>query len=150
MSGNNSRPSSKDGPKKNIWSSMLDSVANGKRLPEKNLLILGGTPESQREFIETLSVDTSDPTLISEKRRGRSPPVANQFALGYTYHDVLDADQEGNSAFLKSLTHTATTDRAFVMMMANQSFPPQIPWLGSLHTYFPNRPYPLHRSSSHS
>lgn len=39
--GNNSRPSSKDGPKKNIWSSMLDSVANGKRLPEKNLLILG-------------------------------------------------------------------------------------------------------------
>jgi hypothetical protein len=41
MSGNNSRPSSKDGPKKNIWSSMLDSVANGKRLPEKNLLVLG-------------------------------------------------------------------------------------------------------------
>ena len=42
-SGNNSRPSSKDGPKKNIWSSMLDSVANGKRLPEKNLLILGSS-----------------------------------------------------------------------------------------------------------
>lgn len=39
--GNNSRPSSKDGPKKNIWSSLLDNVANGKRLPEKNLLILG-------------------------------------------------------------------------------------------------------------
>lgn len=39
--GNNSRPSSKDGPKKNLWSSMLDNVANGKRLPEKNLLILG-------------------------------------------------------------------------------------------------------------
>lgn len=36
-----SRPSSKDGAKKNIWSSMLDSVASGKRLPEKNLLILG-------------------------------------------------------------------------------------------------------------
>lgn len=42
-SGNNSRPSSKDGPKKNIWSSMLDSVANGKRLPEKNLLVLGSS-----------------------------------------------------------------------------------------------------------
>lgn len=42
-SGNNSRPSSKDGPKKNIWSSMLDGVANGKRLPEKNLLILGAS-----------------------------------------------------------------------------------------------------------
>lgn len=39
--GMNSRPTSKDGSKKNIWSSLLDGVANGKRLPEKNLLILG-------------------------------------------------------------------------------------------------------------
>lgn len=39
--GANSRPSSKDGSKKNIWSSLLDTVANGKRLPEKNLLVLG-------------------------------------------------------------------------------------------------------------
>ncbi|KAK1147309.1 hypothetical protein N8T08_001386 [Aspergillus melleus] len=96
--GNNSRPSSKDGPKKNIWSSMLDSVANGKRLPEKNLLILGGTPESQREFLETFAADTSDPNLTNEKRKGRVPPVANQFALGYTYLDVLDADQEDTLA----------------------------------------------------
>lgn len=43
--GANSRPSSKDG-KKNIWSSLLDGVANGKRLPEKNLLILGMQPVS--------------------------------------------------------------------------------------------------------
>ncbi|EAW12774.1 dynein family protein [Aspergillus clavatus NRRL 1] len=98
MSGNNSRPSSKDGPKKNIWSSMLDSVANGKRLPEKNLLILGGTQDTQREFLETLSADTSDSTLIGEKRKGRVPPIANQFALGYTYQDVLDADQEDTLA----------------------------------------------------
>ncbi|RAH84837.1 hypothetical protein BO86DRAFT_231820 [Aspergillus japonicus CBS 114.51] len=93
---NNSRPSSKDGTKKNIWSSMLDSVANGKRLPEKNLLILGGTPETQREFLDTLSADASDPSLSSsnDRRKGRVPPVANQFALGYTYQDVLDADHE--------------------------------------------------------
>lgn len=39
--GANSRPTSKDGSKKNIWSSLLDGVANGKRLPEKNLLVLG-------------------------------------------------------------------------------------------------------------
>ncbi|KKK23450.1 dynein light intermediate chain [Aspergillus rambellii] len=96
--GNNSRPSSKDGPKKNIWSSMLDSVANGKRLPEKNLLILGGTPESQREFLEAFSADTSDPSLSNEKRKGKLPPIANQFALGYTYQDVLDADQEDTLA----------------------------------------------------
>jgi dynein light intermediate chain 1 len=38
--GGGSRPSSKDG-KKNIWSSMLDSVASGKRLPEKNMIVLG-------------------------------------------------------------------------------------------------------------
>ncbi|KAH1616033.1 hypothetical protein KXX31_002105 [Aspergillus fumigatus] len=119
MSGNNSRPSSKDGPKKNIWSSMLDSVANGKRLPEKNLLILGGTPESQREFIETLSVDTSDPTLISEKRRGRSPPVANQFALGYTYHDVLDADQE-----VVSTSDTLARVSAYLLSEPSLSFAP--------------------------
>lgn len=28
-------------PKKDLWSSMLDSVASGKRLPEKNILVLG-------------------------------------------------------------------------------------------------------------
>ncbi|KAL2369804.1 hypothetical protein RJ035_005453 [Blastomyces gilchristii] len=72
-----SRPSSKDGAKKNIW---LDA--------------LGGTPDSQREFLETLSSDESDPRMHSERRNGRAPPIANQFALGYTYQDVLDADQE--------------------------------------------------------
>ncbi|PGH05949.1 hypothetical protein AJ80_08261 [Polytolypa hystricis UAMH7299] len=91
---NSSRPTSKDGAKKNLWSSMLDGVASGKRLPEKNLLILGGTPDSQREFLDTLSLDSSDPRMPSERRKGRAPPIANQFALGYTYQDVLDADQE--------------------------------------------------------
>ena len=27
--------------KKDMWSSMLDSVASGKKLPEKNMLVLG-------------------------------------------------------------------------------------------------------------
>jgi len=43
----NSQPKSKDGAKKNIWSSMLDGVASGKRLPEKNMVVLG---EQQRPF----------------------------------------------------------------------------------------------------
>lgn len=30
-------------PKKDMWSSMLDNVASGKRLPEKNMLVLGTT-----------------------------------------------------------------------------------------------------------
>ncbi|KKA21782.1 Dynein family protein [Rasamsonia emersonii CBS 393.64] len=76
--GAGSRPSSKDGNKKNIWSSMLDSVASGKRLPEKNMIVL----------------DPSDPRLPTEKKKGRVAPIANEFALGYTYQDVLDADQE--------------------------------------------------------
>lgn len=41
--GSSSRPTSKDGAKKNIWSSMLDEVASGKRLPEKNILVLGAS-----------------------------------------------------------------------------------------------------------
>jgi len=28
-------------PKRNLWTSMLESVASGKKLPEKNLLVLG-------------------------------------------------------------------------------------------------------------
>lgn len=28
-------------PKRNLWTSMLESVASGKRLPEKNLLVMG-------------------------------------------------------------------------------------------------------------
>lgn len=56
---------------------------------------IGGTPDSQREFLETLSSDPSTDSLPSERRKGNVPPITNQFALGYTYQDVLDADQEG-------------------------------------------------------
>lgn len=34
----------RNGEKKDLWSSMLESVASGKRLPEKNLLVLGEAP----------------------------------------------------------------------------------------------------------
>jgi dynein light intermediate chain 1 len=34
------RPKSSDA-KKDMWSSMLDGVASGKKLPEKNILVLG-------------------------------------------------------------------------------------------------------------
>lgn len=32
------------GEQKNLWTSMLGSVASGKRLPEKNVLVLGASP----------------------------------------------------------------------------------------------------------
>ncbi|KAH8170148.1 dynein light intermediate chain (DLIC) domain-containing protein [Sarocladium implicatum] len=80
--------------KKNIWTSMLESVASGKRLPEKNLLVLGGTPETQRDFLESLSSAESK----RNPERQKMPPIANNFALGYTYYDVLDADQDDTIA----------------------------------------------------
>jgi dynein light intermediate chain 1 len=72
----------------------LDNVANSS---------IGGTPDSQREFLDTFSADTSaDPSLANDKRKGKgkTPPIANQFALGYTYRDVLDADKEGRREML--------------------------------------------------
>lgn len=47
--GPTSRPQSKGEPEKNLWSSLLDSVARGKKLPEKNLLVLG---QSRKGFYE--------------------------------------------------------------------------------------------------
>ncbi|KAJ9657389.1 hypothetical protein H2201_008183 [Coniosporium apollinis] len=96
--GNDDRPKSSDAPKKELWSSMLDGVSSGKRLPEKSVLVLGGTPETQKDFLDSIRTDP-------EKRRrppdrGRKPPIANQFALGYTYQDVLDTDQEDTLARL--------------------------------------------------
>ncbi|RDW66896.1 hypothetical protein BP5796_09645 [Coleophoma crateriformis] len=78
--------------KKDMWSSMLDSVASGKRLPEKNILVLGGTSDSQKEFLESLTVE--DGKRPQDRQSAKQPPIANDFALGYTYQDVLDADHE--------------------------------------------------------
>jgi dynein light intermediate chain 1, cytosolic len=80
-------------PKKEIWSTLLQSVGNGKRLAEKQLLVLGGTPETQRDFIASIDTDSSKST--SRAQSSSKPPIANEFALGYTYQDVLDTDHEG-------------------------------------------------------
>lgn len=57
------------------------------------MINLGGTAESQKEFLEALS--TEDSRRSGERHASKLPPIANSFALGYTYHDVLDADHEG-------------------------------------------------------
>lgn len=54
---------------------------------------IGGTTESQREFLDALS--TEDTRRNQDRQSSKQPPIANNFALGYTYHDVLDADHEG-------------------------------------------------------
>ncbi|EAT89750.2 hypothetical protein SNOG_03019 [Parastagonospora nodorum SN15] len=97
------RPNSRDTEKEEIWKPMLDNISSGKRLPEKSLLVLGeageganegpgGTPETQREFLESVSTEGANSRRPPD--RGRKPPIANQFALGYTYQDVLDTDHE--------------------------------------------------------
>jgi len=48
-SSDHDRPKSADA-KKDLWSSMLDSVASGKRLPEKNILVLGPSVCSKVEL----------------------------------------------------------------------------------------------------
>lgn len=111
QSTDDDRGKGQDVSKKEMWSSMLDGVASGKRLPERNIFVLGkrntqvlmqerangdtgGSSDSQKEFLEALSSESS--TKRSQGRHGgRKPPIANDFALGYTYHDVLDADHEG-------------------------------------------------------
>lgn len=85
------RRKAREPAKKEIWSTLLKSVSTGKRLAEKQLIVLGGSPDSQREFLESISTES---TSSRRDRQARKPPIANQFALGYTYQDVLDADHE--------------------------------------------------------
>ncbi|KAL9128449.1 MAG: hypothetical protein Q9217_002882 [Psora testacea] len=104
------QPRSKD---KSMWSSMLDSVSRGKKLPEKNVIVLGGTPETQKEFLETLSTDEF---RRPQDRRKKKSVVANEFALGYTYQDVLDADHEDLLARL-SIYLLTEPDPAFAPLL---------------------------------
>lgn len=73
---------------------MLNSASKGKDLAHKQLLLLGSTPNKQREFLEQLNPETSQSRYRNERRKTKTAPVSNRYALGYTYHDVLDADQE--------------------------------------------------------
>jgi dynein light intermediate chain 1, cytosolic len=90
------RPGSKDSDKQAIWVPMLNAAHKGKDLQEKQLIVLGGTPDQQREFLEQLNPPNLRPRYANNDRRRqpRTAPVSNRYALGYTYHDVLDADQE--------------------------------------------------------
>ena len=76
---------------------MLNSASKGKDLSEKQLILLGGTPDQQREFLDQLNPPNLRPRYANNDRRRqpRTAPVSNRYALGYTYHDVLDADHEG-------------------------------------------------------
>ncbi|KAJ4374828.1 hypothetical protein N0V83_001906 [Neocucurbitaria cava] len=122
--GSHDRPGSRDTDKEEIWKPMLDSISSGKRLPEKSLLVLGGTPETQREFLESVSTDAASNRRPPD--RGRKPPIANQFALGYTYQDVLDTDHEDTLARL-SLYLLANPSPAFTPLIKPYLNPRTLP-----------------------
>ncbi|KAF2433466.1 DLIC-domain-containing protein [Tothia fuscella] len=109
-------------PRKEIWSSLLKSVSTGKRMPEKQLLLLGGTPETQREFLESLSTETPR----TRRPQSRKAPIANQYALGYTYQDVLDADHEDVLARLSVYT-VADPSLAFSSLLKPLLTPKTLP-----------------------
>jgi dynein light intermediate chain 1 len=83
----------------------------------------GGTPETQREFLESVSTEGANSRRPPD--RGRKPPIANQFALGYTYQDVLDTDHEGTAGattlLLHVLTLADTLARLSLYLLANPS-----------------------------
>ncbi|KAL2754058.1 hypothetical protein ACRALDRAFT_1049578 [Sodiomyces alcalophilus JCM 7366] len=114
----------RNGERKDLWSSLLDSVASGKRLPEKNIIVLGGSSESQRDFLESLSNGSEKRSL--DRQSSRPPPVANSFALGYTYYDVLDADHEDILARI-SLYMLSNPSEAFPRLLEPLLTPESIP-----------------------
>ena len=123
-SGSNDSKNGDKPEKKELWSSMLSNVASGRRLPGKNIILLGGTVDSQREFVETLS--NSDLRRALDRNASRMPPVANSFALGYTYYDVLDADQEDTLARISLYTLTSPS-AAFASLLQPLLTPQLIP-----------------------
>jgi dynein light intermediate chain 1 len=98
--GTGKKPVTKDGADKAIWVPMLNNASRAKDLAEKQLIVLGGTPEQQREFLETVNPETERPRYQKDRQKKQKPPISNLYALGYTYQDILDADQEDTLARL--------------------------------------------------
>ncbi|RMZ80559.1 hypothetical protein DV737_g2935, partial [Chaetothyriales sp. CBS 132003] len=76
------------------------NASKGKDLPEKQLLVLGATPEQQREFLEQVNADSARRPRYNDRRNHKKAPISNKYTVGYTYQDVLDADQEDTLARL--------------------------------------------------
>ncbi|ORX59438.1 dynein light intermediate chain [Hesseltinella vesiculosa] len=100
--------------KDEIWSSILKGVASSKMVPTKNVLILGDSSSGKSTLIHYLKNDPGPQPAASET--DQLPPssfnvsatntytpmpvdaldddVANNLALGYTYVDIQDEDNE--------------------------------------------------------
>ena len=79
----------------------------------------GGTIETQKNFLEALAHDPSQRRRPAERPGTKKPPIANRFALGYTYQDVLEADQDDVLARLSE----------YLLVDCNPAFTPLLPAL---------------------
>ncbi|KAJ2895730.1 hypothetical protein MKZ38_006202 [Zalerion maritima] len=115
----------KDEPKKDMWSTLLDEAATGKQFPQKNLLVLGDTPASQKQFLELLS--NHELRQSSGKLKGPIPDIANSFALGNTYYDVVEADQEQDTLARISAYLLSSPSPSFASLVQPLLTPETIP-----------------------
>ncbi|KAL1310682.1 hypothetical protein AAFC00_000943 [Neodothiora populina] len=123
----NDRPSTSGSEsRKELWSSLLDNVASGKKTPEKTLLLLGGTSQTQKDFLDSLQQDSRNRVRPPDRSRARRVPVANSFALGYTYQDVYDSDHEDVVARLSAYT-LPNPSPAYAPLLARLLTPSAIP-----------------------
>ncbi|KAI5203492.1 hypothetical protein AUEXF2481DRAFT_1539 [Aureobasidium subglaciale EXF-2481] len=112
------RPGSSE---QDMWSTLLDKVASGKRLPDKKLVILGGSQDSQRDFVESLAQQQQQQQKTTRLRKpdqkNAAPVLATRFGLGYTYHNVFDSDHEDMVARLSLYTLTSP-DKQYAPLLA--------------------------------
>ncbi|KAK7203630.1 dynein light intermediate chain-domain-containing protein [Myxozyma melibiosi] len=74
-----------------IWSSLLDSASSAKSVPTRTLLLIGGTAQCQRDFINQLVQSVNNDLYAIQ---GSYSAVKNDYAIGYLYIDVYDREQE--------------------------------------------------------
>ena len=72
------------------------------------------------------SLSSQDHRRLVDRGNTKLPPVANSFALGYTYYDVLDADQEDILARISMYTLTSASP-AFSTLIQPLLTPQSIP-----------------------
>ncbi|KAI4720353.1 hypothetical protein E4T48_03402 [Aureobasidium sp. EXF-10727] len=120
-----SRPGSSE---LDMWSTLLDKVASGKRLPDKKLIVLGGSVDSQRDFVDSLAQQQQQKTsrLRKPDQKNAAPVLATRFGLGYTYHNVLDSDHDDMVARLSLYTLT-TPDKQYAPLLTRLLTPDAIP-----------------------
>ncbi|KAH0262177.1 hypothetical protein KCU91_g13572, partial [Aureobasidium melanogenum] len=120
-----SRPGSSE---LDMWSTLLDKVASGKRLPDKKLIVLGGSIDSQRDFVDSLAQQQQQKTTRLRKpdQKNAAPVLATRFGLGYTYHNVFDTDHDDMVARLSLYTLT-TPDKQYAPLLTRLLTPDAVP-----------------------